>query len=73
MVNPTMTRMKVSAQQNHVRREARKGRMPEQGRRVRPRLQERLFVRAGDILISAGQRLQAPYQPAAQPCCEACN
>ena len=73
MVNPTMTRMKVSAQQNHVRREARKGRMPEQGRRVRPRLQERLFVRAGDMLISAGQRLQAPYRPATRPCHEACN
>ena len=73
MVNPTMTRLSVSAQQNHVRREARKGRMPEHGRHGRARLQERLFVRAGDILISTGQRLHARYKPATQPCCEACN
>jgi hypothetical protein len=73
MVNPTMTRMSVNAQQSHVRREARRGRMPEYSRHARARLQERLFVRAGDILISTGQRLQARYKPAAQPCCEACN
>ena len=73
MVNPTMTRMKVSAHQNHVRREARRGRMPERSGHARARLQERLFVRAGDILISAGQRLQARYQPATRPCHEACN
>jgi len=70
MVNPTMIRMVVDAHQDQVRREARMGRTPEQGRRVRPRLQDRLFLRAGDILIATGQRLQARYRPVARPCHE---
>ena len=72
-MNPTMTHMIVSAHQNHVRREARRGRMPEHSRHARARLQERLFVRAGDILIATGQWLQARYRPATQSCCEAYN
>jgi hypothetical protein len=47
--------------------------MPERGRHARTRLQERLFVRAGDILISTGRRLHARYKPATRPCREACN
>ena len=73
MVNPTMTQMIVEAHQDGVRREARMGRTPEQGRPVRPRLQDRLFARAGDILISTGQRLHARYKPVTQPCPEACH
>jgi len=86
MMNPTMLQMVVAVHQQNLLEEAKKsgvparsgprrsgGPMSKSGRHAGPSLRERLFARAGDMLISAGQRLQARYQPATWPCHETCH
>ncbi len=71
MFHPTILSMLVKEHQDSLLEEVRKTRAPRAARTARPRLRERLFVRVGDALISAGLRLQARYKPAMYPYTEA--
>ena len=61
----------VKEHQNNMLEEAKKYRMLKAARAASPRLQERLFVRVGDFLISAGLRLKERYKPEMCPELEA--
>ena len=66
MFNP-MTPSLIKAYQDRLLEEAKKGRIPKATRTAKPQLQERLLARVGDLLISAGLRLQERYKPAMCP------
>lgn len=63
MFNPAMLSRMVEIHQNHLLEEANKSRLPHAIGNVGPRLHERLLGQVGDVLISAGTRLQARYKP----------
>ena len=67
MFNPTMLLMISKVHQNSLLEEAKKNQMLKATRSAKPRLQERLCVRIGDFLISAGLRLKQRYKPAMCP------
>ena len=71
MLNPTVLARMVKEHQDSMLEEAKKNRILKAARAARPRLQERLFVRVGDFLISAGLRLKEQYEPEMCSCPEA--
>jgi hypothetical protein len=73
MFHPTLMPMLVKERQDNLLKEVKKSRGLKSARTARPGLQERLFTRVGDCLISAGLRLQARYQPATYPGTKACQ
>ena len=70
MFNPMMLSI-AKERQKELLEEAKKYRMLKAARAARPRLQERLCVRVGDFLISAGLRLKERYKPEMRPDLEA--
>ena len=65
-----VTLLMAKAHQNRLLKEAKEAKeigMLKAARTARPRLQERLFVRLGNFLISAGMRLQERCQPVMYP------
>ena len=67
MLDPTMLAMLAKEYQNRMLEEAKRYRMLKATRAARPRLQQRLLMRFGDFLISAGLRLKERYKPAMCP------
>ena len=66
---PIPTTLSMSkAYQNILLEEAKTNGILKTSRTMRPRLQERLFMRVGDLLISAGLRLQGRFELATLPC-----
>ena len=63
MFNPAMLPTIVKMHQNNLLEEVNKSRLPHAIRNAGPRLHERLLGHVGDVLISAGTRLQARYKP----------
>lgn len=67
MFNLTVLSMIAKEHQNNMLEEVKKNQMLKATRPAEPRLQERLCVRIGDFLISAGLRLKERYTPAICP------
>jgi hypothetical protein len=67
MLNPMIHSELCKVQQDHIVLEILKSRIPRALGRANPRLHERLFARLGDLLVSAGSRLQERYEPAMVP------
>jgi hypothetical protein len=63
MLNSTLLPRVVKTHQNNLLKEVNKSRLPKAIRNAGPRLYERLLGHVGDVLISAGTRLQARYKP----------
>ncbi len=63
MYNP-LTLQVAKILQDNLLKEARKGQGIENSRPVTHRLKDHLFVRLGDLLITAGLKLHRRYKPA---------
>jgi hypothetical protein len=71
MFNLKVLSMIAKEHQNNMLEEVKKNQMLKAIRPAKPRLQERLCVRIGDFLISAGLRLKKRYKPEIYPDLEA--
>ena len=67
MFHLTTLAMIAKEHQHNMLEEAKKYRVLKDARAARPRLQEYLFVRVGDFLISTGLRLKERYEPVVCP------
>ena len=67
MFNLTVLSEVVKEHQRNQLEEAKKIKMLKAIRATSPSLRERLFVRAGDLLIAAGLKLRGQYEPAMRP------
>ena len=63
MMHPQMIASLVEMRQEDLSQDRAKNRTQYARRVGKPGLQERFAMRAGAVLIAAGRRLQAPYEP----------
>ncbi len=64
MMHPLIIASLVEMRQENVRHDRAENQIQYIRRGARPGPRERLAMRAGAMLIAAGRRLQAPYEPA---------
>lgn len=71
MMNPLIIDRLVRMRMEDLRQDRARNHIQDTWRVEKPGLWERFAVRAGALLIAAGRRLQAPYEPALGPQSEA--
>jgi hypothetical protein len=64
MLDPKALSVVVKERQKNIFQQVQRARGPRTVQPANPRLLERLFLRIGDLLISAGLRLHKRYRPA---------